>query len=194
MKKFIILMFCITWLTGCTTMDPAVSGNYKWDGNLVDVGYTIANKLENNLAAALPHDAQLIVASFVNVDDLNQSSTFGRVLSEQIGSRFAQKGYKVIELKLRQNNIFVEEGKGEFLLSRNIRNISVNHDASAVIVGTYGCAMDRVYVSARMINPNTNTILSSCDFGVPMDYREQSKLIRHQTSKAEQRSGSFSTQ
>jgi len=51
--------------------------------------------LENNLNASISSDEPIIVASFVDVSDL-KSTPFGRIIAEQIGSRLAQKGYKII--------------------------------------------------------------------------------------------------
>ena len=86
------------------------------------------------------------MASFVNVNNLEESSSFGRIIAEQITSRFTQLGHKVIELKLRQNSIFIKEGQGEFILSRDVHELSKTYNASAVVVGTYADGGDRLYV------------------------------------------------
>ncbi|WP_321495821.1 FlgO family outer membrane protein [uncultured Desulfobacter sp.] len=119
------------------------------------------------------------MASFVDVSDLTKSSPLGRIMSEQVGSRLAQKGYRVIEMKLRQNSIFVDpENKGEFLLSRNIKDISNLHQASIVVVGTYAKGNDTVYVSARMVNPIDSVIMSSCDYELDFpNHRELMSLM-----------------
>lgn len=145
--------------------------------DLVAVSYTIVNKLENNLKAPLSPDDTIIVASFVDINNLNLSSTFGRIMAEQVGSRLAQKGYRVKEMKLRQQSVFVEERKGEFLLSRDLKNISVNNDASAVVVGTYASSYDAIYVSTRLVNPSNGIVLSSFDYAVPADSRVQKSLM-----------------
>ena len=137
----------------------------------------MADNLQNNLTQPLRPDDTIIVASFVNVDNLEQSSTFGRIIAEQIGSRFAQKGYKVVEMKLRQHSVFMAERKGEFLLSRDLREVSRNHNAAAVVVGVYGEAYDRVYVSSRIVRPSDNVVIASCDYGVPMDYNEMNIML-----------------
>ena len=152
----------------------------KWNGDLVYSSYIIADMLENNLKVSSSSDDSIIVASFVDVSDLEKSTPFGRIIAEQIGSRLAQKGYKIIEMKLRQNSIFVDpKGKGEFLLSRNLQDISNKHNASAVVVGTYARSYDRVYVSARIIDPISSVILASYDYGIPMDYKEMRTLMRN---------------
>lgn len=158
---------------------PQQDQQQRWDGNLVHASYTIANKLEINLKSPIAPTDPLIVASFVNVNNLEESSTFGRVLAEQIGSRFSQNGYSVIEMKLRHESIFIDnKRKGEFLLSRDLRQITRSHNAAAVIVGTYGRSLDRIYVSARIVDPTSSVVLAACDFGIPMDYKEQEALMK----------------
>lgn len=177
MQKRILSIFIIITLffIGCSYKSKCI----KWNGDLIYPSYTIANMLENNLNASISSDDPIIIASFVDVSDL-KSTPFGRIIAEQIGSRLAQKGYKIIEMKLRQNSIFVDpKGKGEFLLSRNLQDISTEHNASAVVVGTYACSYDRVYVSARIIDPTSSVVLASYDCGIPMDYKEMHALMRN---------------
>ena len=42
------------------------------------------------------------MATLVNIDALDRSSTLGRLVSEQVAARFAQQGRAMVELKLRQ--------------------------------------------------------------------------------------------
>ena len=149
----------------------AVENNIR----LVDVNedvVTAANyKAADYLVSKSPKDmlktSPLLVASFVNIDNLNESSTFGRMVSEQISSRFKQLGYTSIEMKLR-STIFIKEGSGEFLLSRELSEISTKHNAGAVVVGTYAFASDRVYLTVRIVNAADSAILASYDYNIPM--------------------------
>jgi TolB-like protein len=185
LSSCILIFVAALALIGCSQPHPNIteypdiknfSYQRKGDMDLVAVSYAIANQLEINLKAPISPDDTVIVASFVDVNNLNASSTFGRIMAEQVGSRLAQKGYKVIEMKLRQNSIFVEEGKGEFLLSRDLKNISLNHNAAAVVVGTYACSRDKIYISTRFVNPSNSVILSSFDYGMPASLNMQKYL------------------
>lgn len=128
---------------------------------------TLARNLEQSIST---EDGGLIVASFVNVDDMTDASSLGRIVSEQIASTLARAPYMfpVTEVKLRQN-IFLKEKAGEFLLSREVISVSKKHQSQAVLVGTYAIAHGAVYVSARIVNPDTNRMVSSCDYVVPLD-------------------------
>lgn len=168
------------FLTGCSTPVSRPQKYQPRNGNLVGYSFEIANRLENNLKSPIPQDAPLIVASFVDVSDLEKSSIFGRIIAEQIGSQFSQKGYRIIEMKLRQKSIFIDkEKKGEFMLSRDLRDITTNHNIAAVIVGTYGCGSEQVYVSARIVDPVSSVVLASCDISIPMYGREQDVMMKN---------------
>ena len=165
-----VVALCLSLLMGCAAQHTYTGTDYS-DGNLVAVGYTIADQLAapEGFARSIGPSDLLIVASFVNVNNLEESSSFGRIIAEQITSRFVQRGHKVIELKLRQDSIFIREGHGEFLLSRDIRALSKTYSAAAVVVGTYAEGGDRLYVSARIVRPTDNIIISAYDAGIPMD-------------------------
>lgn len=184
MKKIAVMLVTavvVLFLAGCSqTITANREMPYHYGPKSVDlvmVSHDVVEKLEQNMKVPISPDDTIIVASFVDVNDLKVSSRFGRIMAEQVGSRLAQKGYKVIELKLRQNSVFVEEGKGEFLLSRDLRDISVNHNASAVVVGTYTHSYDRIYLSTRIVNPSDSVILAACDLGMPADANLQASLL-----------------
>jgi TolB-like protein len=137
------------------------------DDVVTAANYKAAEYLIGKLPKNMLKDNPFLIASLVNVDNLNESSTFGRMISEQISSRFKQLGYTAIELKLR-TTIFIKEGSGEFLLSRELSDIVTKHNANAMVVGTYAIASDRVYLTVRIVNATDSTILASYDYSIPM--------------------------
>jgi TolB-like protein len=119
----------------------------------------------------------ILVASFVDLDNLSECSAFGRVVSEQFASRFNQKGYVTVEIKLG-SNLFIREGSGEFMLSREMKEISIKHRAEAALVGTYTVASERVYFTARIINVTDGRVLASHDYSVPISLDVFKLLIK----------------
>ncbi|MCK4604808.1 MAG: hypothetical protein KAU41_09005, partial [Deltaproteobacteria bacterium] len=104
-----ILVACLLILiTGCGRRGDVYQNVYPSD-RLIRANYNMADMLEDNLKYSIPMNQPILVASFVNVNRLEQSSTFGHIISEQIGSRFAQKGYKIIEIKLREDSVFFKK-------------------------------------------------------------------------------------
>lgn len=118
----------------------------------------------------------MLAASFVNVNRLEESSTLGRIVSEQISSRMAQNGFPVLETKLRQHSIYVKEGEGEFLLSRQLKEISASHDSDLLIVGTYAVAEKSIYISARIVNAGDSTIVTGYDYQLDRNFQTDSLL------------------
>jgi TolB-like protein len=185
-RKHVVLraIFALLILSvGCTTKSSngnttGVYSNYVLSGDLVTSGYEITDILISRLKEQITTNDPILVASFVNINDLRESSTFGRMLAEYVSSRLSQRGYKVIDMRLRTTSVFMEEGKGEFLLSRDLRDVSKKHNAAAVVVGTYGEAYNGMYVSVRIIKPSDSAVISSCDYGLAMADRAQAILTR----------------
>ena len=147
------------------------------DFDIRGADYNAVDILLQQLPGILLIDSPILVASFVNLDNLNESSTFGRMVSEQISSRLKQNGYTTIELKLR-TNVFIKDGSGEFLLSRELSVIGTKHRAQAVVVGSYAAASKKVYITVRIVNVADSKVLASYDYSMPMTYDVFKMLLK----------------
>lgn len=150
---------------GKPVFEPATSASVASSPLLAS--YSAADALLRNLGHFPDLKRPILVATLVNINDMQTSSAFGRMSSEQIGSRLANSGLPVAEIKLRES-ILVEEGRGELMLSRNAREIARARGAQAVVVGTYATGKDAVYVNVRLVSAMDGRILSSHDYVVPM--------------------------
>jgi TolB-like protein len=101
----------------------------------------------------------IAVTTFVNIDDLYQSSTFGRILAEQLISELAMRGYNVIEVR-QSDSMQITVNGGEFSLSRETATLRDKRDLSAIVVGTYAVSPVRVYINARIIDPVNSLVVS----------------------------------
>jgi len=116
------------------------------------------------------------VTSFVNLDDLYSTSSFGRMYGEQLMSELAMRGYDVVELRHSDALQFLASD-GEFALSRDVRAIKRERNLGGVIVGTYVVSPQRVYVNARLLDPSSSLVLSAGS--VEMDKtNEITKMLR----------------
>jgi len=118
----------------------------------------------------------VLVATVVNVNDLSRAAPLGRTLSEQYASTLVGAGLNVKELKLR-GDVFVKEGTGELLLSREIKDIAKSHNASMVLVGTYSSAASVTYVSLKLVRTEDGRILNGHDYALPND-RDVQRLLQ----------------
>ena len=110
----------------------------------------------------------VLVATLVQVDRLSESSRLGRIFSEQIAGRMAQRGLRVAEVKLR-DSLLLQPGQGELLLSREAREVSQAQNAQAVVVGTYAVSATVLYISLKLVNPVGNTVVAAHNYALSVD-------------------------
>lgn len=111
----------------------------------------------------------IFYSSFVNLNNLQETSSFGRLVAELFSTRFSKQGYKVLEIKIRIKDIVVKERIGELILSRNISDIKDSNDAQAVLSGTYSVTDEGIYINVRIISTADRSIISAESFVIPND-------------------------
>ena len=116
------------------------------------------------------------ITTFVNVDDLYTTSTFGRMLSEQLMSELTMKGYDVIELRHSDALQFLNPS-GEFALSRDIATVRRERELGGIVVGTYVVSPVRVYLNARLVDPTSSMVLSAGSVEMSKS-REIARMLR----------------
>ena len=168
--------------TGCATEPVAQRKEVSFDAAaanpLIPSNYAAADSLLAQLRGQLAPAQALIAATVVNIDALEQSSTLGRLISEQVSARFTLAGYRMIEMKFR-NNVYMARDQGELMLTREIRDLASTHDAQAVVVGTYAQSSELVFVNLKVIQPETNVVLAVHDYALPLDPMTRSMLRGH---------------
>lgn len=173
MRSF-ILGLVILQLCGCASTN--IHSVACYDKNIINSAQYFMNSnyaAVDNLIESMPLDntigmsQPLIVASIVGIDGL-KSSRFGKTISEQMATRLTNKGYKIIELKLR-NNVFIEQKAGEFMLSRELKDIMKNHNAQAALTGTYSESKGYVYVTAKIVSLTDGISVASTDYNLCID-------------------------
>lgn len=117
----------------------------------------------------------MIAATFVDIDNLAQSSTFGRISSELMASALSRQGIKIREVKMR-DSLFIEEQVGELILSRQVQRLSARYDARSILMGTYAQGQDYVYVSARVVRSTDALVLGTADFRLPLNNNTRTLL------------------
>lgn len=128
-------------------------------------------------AAPLAPGQAVIVATVVDAARLNESSRLGRLLAEQIGGRFTQRGLGVREPRLR-TSVLLRQQTGELLLSRELRDVSQQQAVQAVVVGTYAVAASTVYVSLKLLRPADGVAIAAHDIALPIDADVRALLAR----------------
>ncbi|MDD3815254.1 MAG: FlgO family outer membrane protein [Desulfocapsaceae bacterium] len=153
----------------CTVLEKQLGA----EENLINLAARITDDLTQKAFPPLmlrQPDLPILSTTFVNNNDLKETSRFGRILQEHISSRLVQLGYTTKELKLR-DSLLMREQSGETMLSRNVEDINAKQSlsAQAILVGTYSYTDRIMYISARLINPKDRNIISSYDYRLCMD-------------------------
>lgn len=123
-------------------------------------------ELAEQLIAGIRDDslkgAVALPVSFVNLDDMNQSSSFGRYVAEQLFYEFNQRGFPVREYRI-PGNISLREKEGEFYLSRALGEMGVATSGTVIVAGTYYYDPQAVFVNARLLRPSDGRVLRTAN-------------------------------
>lgn len=148
-------------LAAAMAMTTLGCANVPSGEQLIQINHQAADALLQG--TALDPNQPVLIATLVDLDDLGRSSRLGRLTSEHVAARLARQGVMVKELKLREQ-VFMEQSSGALLLSREIKDLSTEHAAQAVVVGTYTVAGDTVYISLKLVRPEGNIVVSAHDY------------------------------
>lgn len=161
---FLLPALLMAVLTGCTS-NPYY--HEIKDADLVEVSYDAVETLKHNLKRTIPEGSLIIISTLLNVDDLKKTSSFGRIISDQLASAFHNSGYRIIGMEMPIDLFIMQEG-GVLHLSDETKKILKDYGAAAIVGGVYAPGKKSVYVSLRMIDTVSKNIISSTDLSVPL--------------------------
>jgi TolB-like protein len=173
-RHFFPTIFLSLLLTGCSAFNcTRLESQLGAEENLISLAALITDNLtQTAFPPLMPRQPELpiLTTTFVNNDNLKETSRFGRILQEHITSRLVQLDYTTKEIKLR-DTLLMQERSGETMLSRDVHEINAKQSlsAQAVLVGTYSYTNRTMYISARLINPKDRNIIASYDYRLCMD-------------------------
>jgi TolB-like protein len=167
-------------LAACSSTPTKDEGNYATisSNQFIEANYKAADSLMHQISGKLQSDKPIIMATIVNIDALEQTSTLGRLVSEQVSTRLAQGGLNMLEMKLR-NSVYLKRNTGELMLTREIGEVAQAHNAQAIVVGSYAETSDMVFINLKVIQPNTNTVLAGQDYVLAKEAIVRSMLQRN---------------
>lgn len=108
----------------------------------------------------LAGEVRVLVASFVNLNRMQETSALGRYFSEQVLHELQQAGLDVVDVRM-MGAMEISKGHGEYVLSRDMAELNYLHHADAVLAGTYSVAGDQIFVNARLLENTTGLLLAS---------------------------------
>ncbi len=146
----------------------------------------LTREIARNLMRGKPGQT-VAVASFVDMDKLNRTNTFGRFLTEGVMDRMARRGYNVVEERTARE-LMMQPNVGEHALTREPDEIRTGAAADAVVLGTYTMAANTVIVHARLVVPESRRVISVGMF--QMDLRRDDPYMRRLFEEPYERVGS----
>ncbi len=133
----------------------------------------ISDQLSNDITNY--DDSTILFTSLVDLNDLKESSNFGRLFSESLMTEMARKGYSVAEY--RGDNIVTRAQKGEFRLNRAKVKTDIGKNV-LVMVGTYSKMDENVIVNVRIVDNNSSMLISAASAYIPLLGNESSRVVK----------------
>lgn len=165
-KWFVFLVpLALVTLIGCTDDSTEPPRHADADVNVAHVTAVAVEHLVGTLRAPLDTNKPLIVTTVANIDDLNISSTLGRLISEQVAASLGKDGYTVTEVRLRKTMLANQQG--EFMLSRDWAKLVPAHDAQAVVTGTYAEGPLWINVILKVVRLSDGKIIATVSYRLP---------------------------
>jgi len=135
--------------------------------------------LESNQSDIPPFNSSkpVLYSTTVDLNNYTNTTNFGRLQSELLATALVQHWQNdVIKMTIRSTDIPIIPQKGEFILSRDVRDLAQSINTSAVLVSTYSVSIDKVYINAQLINSDTNSIVGAVSYSLPMGPRTRTML------------------
>ncbi len=163
-------------------LDPGCTRQPCYDANYIDTAYGAVRYMLDYAREPIVGDDSIdltrpiIWASTVNLNDYGETSNFGRLMGETLAiSLQNHRQSKMIQMTLRQGNVPITP-EGEFLLTRDMKDLATRFNAGAALVSSYSVAVDKVYVQCSLINVDQNTLVAAVQFALPLGPRTEALL------------------
>jgi TolB-like protein len=100
-----------------------------------------------------------IITSFADLNNLADTTQFGRLVGENLMHELQIKGWSVTDVRLTRDLII--NTAGEFSLSRDIKRLRETMPAANVVTGTYSSTADGVLLNIRVLDLSTGLVVGS---------------------------------
>lgn len=169
MKKYSIINFlfisAIFFFSGCAStastscaiknVDPIYRNN-----DFSQIIKKMSDDLVNCKTVLMNKDLPIIFTTFVDLNNFDKTSNFGRMISETLMSEMAQKGLRIIDYRT-QSSLMIKKQKGEFILNRMYYHPKPEIRNAYIVIGTYSRYGNNIVINARLIDNKSGVIISS---------------------------------
>jgi len=155
----VFLVFAVLLLTACGAREPQKAEVSMLSPDFFGIGEELARQLTENNRYGHNSDSTLILTTLVNLDDLSETTRFGRTVSESLATSMFRKGYGVVEMR-RTAGVFIKDNGGELVLTRDAGRLAREHRADAIVAGTYSLTPDSVIINLKLLDAGSQEVLS----------------------------------
>ena len=175
MKLLLVLIVSIFIFTSCTQNRNNINKKYKhirlslFQDNVYDSLDSAIMEISKQLLVNMPNSKivnnKIAITSFVNLDKLKETSSFGRVIAESLINDLHIKRFKILEFR-QQTSISVDSSTsdktGEFILTRDTQKMTNEIPGSLLLVGTYTVLQDnQIVINARIVDNTSLDVVST---------------------------------
>jgi len=140
----------------------------------------IKSGLLDSIHSGLPpfdSNKPVLYSTTVDLNNYTNTTNFGRLQSELLANALVQHWQNdVIKMTIRSTHFPIIPQEGEFILSRDVRDLAQSMNASAVLISTYSVSIDKVYINVQLVDTDTNSIVGAVSYSLPMGPRTRSML------------------
>jgi len=132
-----------------TTLSYASSYNANNTNNLDNAIIKLSNRLLSSSKVLPTTLKDIAITTFVNLDDYQETSVVGKLLSESMFNELFTKGFDIIDFQ-RQNSITVENDE--------LDDVILN---KYILVGTYSIFGKSIFINSRIIDNLSGRVIAS---------------------------------
>jgi len=142
-----------------TAYEPIVIQHSMSQSGLFNTGMMfLTEQIERNAHAEV-RVRPTVITSFVELNNLSETSALGRLMVEHFMHQLQIRGWNVTDMRMTRDLIINEEG--EFTLSRELKRLRGSMSAANVVTGTYTVTVDGVLVSVRVLDLASGQVVST---------------------------------
>ncbi len=142
-----------------------IKTNVSASGYINQLVSILADQLSQNKDFKNISSTPIAIASIVDLKDYTKVGKIGHIISENLIHEMQVRGYRVVDFKSMPT--LMVKPNGDYLFSRNLKDLKKEQNINYVIGGTYMYYSDGVSINCRLIDIRTNIVKSSAQIFIP---------------------------
>jgi TolB-like protein len=162
----LLFVVCSLLLPGCLSRPPEPVPRLASHVSLAGSTNVAIDDLLASMHPQLGLETTILIASLVDLDDVEASTTIGRLVAEEAAVHLIQRGYQVPEVRLTSALHLRDEGW--FILSRDANKLRTSqYDAGVALTGTISSLGGITYVNFRLVRISDGIALAAQSMELP---------------------------